>query len=60
MPHQWRHAKIIPLKKPGKADYTVGKAWRPISLLATPKYPQPISFDIFTPTTSCPRQQTPL
>ncbi|KAJ3453787.1 hypothetical protein MRS44_018419 [Fusarium solani] len=35
LPHQWRHAKIIPLKKPGKGDYTVAKAWRPISLLAT-------------------------
>lgn len=35
LPSQWRHAKIIPLKKPGKADYTIAKAWRPISLLAT-------------------------
>jgi hypothetical protein len=35
LPRQWRHAKIIPLKKPGKVDYTVAKAWRPISLLAT-------------------------
>ncbi|KZL86802.1 reverse transcriptase, partial [Colletotrichum incanum] len=35
LPHQWRHAKIIPLKKPGKDDYTLAKAWRPISLLAT-------------------------
>ena len=35
LPSQWRHAKIIPLKKPGKADYTLAKAWRPISLLAT-------------------------
>lgn len=35
MPHQWRHAKIIPLKKPGKEDYTTAKSWRPISLLAT-------------------------
>ena len=36
-PHlsQWKHAKIIPLKKPGKDDYTFAKAWRPISLLAT-------------------------
>ncbi|KFA55196.1 hypothetical protein S40293_09951 [Stachybotrys chartarum IBT 40293] len=32
---QWRHAKIIPLKKPDKADYTIAKAWRPISLLST-------------------------
>ena len=35
LPSQWRHAKIIPLKKPGKENYTVAKAWRPISLLAT-------------------------
>jgi hypothetical protein len=35
LPSQWRHAKIIPLKKPDKADYTIAKAWRPISLLAT-------------------------
>lgn len=35
LPDQWRHARIIPLKKPGKADYTVAKAWRPISLLST-------------------------
>lgn len=35
LPSQWRHAKIIRLKKPGKEGYTVAKAWRPISLLAT-------------------------
>jgi hypothetical protein len=35
LPSQWRHAKIIPLKKPSKENYTVAKAWRPISLLAT-------------------------
>jgi exonuclease III/ribonuclease HI len=35
VPSQWRHAKIIPLKKPGKENYTIAKAWRPISLLAT-------------------------
>ncbi len=35
LPSQWKHAKIIPLKKPGKDDYTLAKAWRPISLLAT-------------------------
>ena len=33
--HQWRSAKIIPLKKPDKGDYTIAKAWRPISLLST-------------------------
>ncbi|RKK79088.1 hypothetical protein BFJ63_vAg16914 [Fusarium oxysporum f. sp. narcissi] len=35
IPRQWRHARITPLKKPGKDDYTIAKAWRPISLLAT-------------------------
>ena len=34
-PTRWRHAKIIPLKKPNKENYTIAKAWRPISLLAT-------------------------
>lgn len=35
VPTQWRNAKIIPLKKPGKGDYSMAKAWRPISLLST-------------------------
>jgi hypothetical protein len=35
LPRQWRHAKIIPLKKPNKENYIIAKAWRPISLLAT-------------------------
>lgn len=35
LPSQWREAKIIPLRKPAKADYTVPRAWRPISLLST-------------------------
>jgi hypothetical protein len=35
IPTQWRNAKIIPLKKPNKGDYTVAKSWRPISLLST-------------------------
>ncbi|KAK1837939.1 hypothetical protein CCHR01_19435, partial [Colletotrichum chrysophilum] len=35
LPRQWRHAKIIPLKKPNKSDYGMAKAWRPISLLST-------------------------
>ncbi|KAF4334758.1 endonuclease exonuclease phosphatase [Fusarium beomiforme] len=35
LPVQWRSAKIIPLKKPGKDDYKVAKAWRSISLLST-------------------------
>ena len=34
LPTQWRNAKIILLKKPNKGDYTVAKAWRPISLLS--------------------------
>jgi hypothetical protein len=32
---QWRHAKIILLKKPDKENYTITKAWRLISLLVT-------------------------
>ncbi|RMZ89042.1 hypothetical protein DV736_g3718, partial [Chaetothyriales sp. CBS 134916] len=35
LPSQWKHTKIIPLKKPGKDNYTLAKAWRPISLLST-------------------------
>jgi hypothetical protein len=35
LPVQWRNAKIILLKKPNKGDYTLAKAWRPISLLST-------------------------
>jgi hypothetical protein len=35
LPSQWRNAKIIPLRKPGRGDYTTAKSWRPISLLAT-------------------------
>ena len=35
LPAQWRNAKIIPLRKPNKADYSLAKAWRPISLLST-------------------------
>jgi hypothetical protein len=26
LPTQWRKAKIIPLKKPNKGDYTIAKA----------------------------------
>ena len=26
LPSQWRHAKIIPLKKPGKDDYTAARS----------------------------------
>ena len=35
IPQQWKVAKIIPLKKRNKDDYTLAKAWRPISLLST-------------------------
>ena len=35
LPSQWRQAKIVPLRKPGKPDYALAKAWRPISLLST-------------------------
>jgi len=31
--HPWRDAKIVPIPKPNKADYRLGKAYRPISLL---------------------------
>ncbi|KAI1856664.1 uncharacterized protein JN550_013728 [Neoarthrinium moseri] len=35
LPHQWRLAKVIPLKKAEKPDYAKAKAWRSISLLST-------------------------
>ena len=35
VPRQWKEARLIPLKKPDKGNYTVAKAWRPISLLPT-------------------------
>ena len=35
IPQAWRVAKIVPLRKPNKPDYTLAKAYRPISLLAT-------------------------
>jgi hypothetical protein len=34
-PEQWKRAKIIVLRKPGKPDYTIPGAYRPISLLNT-------------------------
>lgn len=35
VPKLWRTARIVALKKPGKSDYTLPKAYRPISLLPT-------------------------
>ena len=35
LPRSWRHAQIVALKKPGKSDYTVPKAYWPISPLPT-------------------------
>lgn len=34
LPNSWRTAKIVLLRKPGKPDYNIPKAFRPISLLA--------------------------
>jgi ribonuclease HI len=34
-PQRWRRAKIVVLRKPGKPEYTVPEAYRPISLLNT-------------------------
>ena len=34
-PITWKTARIVTLRKPGKADYTAPKAFRPISLLPT-------------------------
>jgi hypothetical protein len=34
-PKQWKIARIVTLRKPRKADYTILKAFRPISLLPT-------------------------
>src|SRR5204862_496769 len=35
IPNSWKAAKIVILRKQGKADYTLPKAYRPISLLPT-------------------------
>jgi hypothetical protein len=35
VPQRWRTAKIVVLRKPNKPDYSVSKAYRPISLLET-------------------------
>ncbi|QRV96409.1 Reverse transcriptase (RNA-dependent DNA polymerase) [Ceratobasidium sp. AG-Ba] len=32
-PTDWRHSRTVVLRKPGKPDYTVAKAYRPIALL---------------------------
>ena len=34
-PRRWRRAKIVVLRKPGKPDYSIPGAYRPISLLNT-------------------------
>lgn len=34
LPDQWKIAKIIPLRKPKRGDYTIAKHYRPISLLS--------------------------
>ena len=34
-PQRWRSAKIVVLRKPGKPDYSLPGAYRPISLLNT-------------------------
>jgi hypothetical protein len=35
IPQSWKRARILPLRKTDKPDYTVAKAFRPISLLPT-------------------------
>ncbi len=35
LPRQWKIARILPLRKPDKDNYTLTKAYRPISLLST-------------------------
>jgi len=35
IPKAWKEAKLVAIRKPGKPDYTVPKAYRPISLLST-------------------------
>jgi ribonuclease HI len=35
LPRQWKVAKIVPLRKGGKDDYTLPQSYRPISLLST-------------------------
>jgi hypothetical protein len=35
VPTAWKTLRILPLRKPNKADYTIPKAYRPISLLST-------------------------
>lgn len=35
VPSSWKTVKIVVLQKPGKADYTKPKAYRPISLIPT-------------------------
>jgi hypothetical protein len=35
VPKEWKIARIVTIRKPGKAGYTVPKAFKPISLLQT-------------------------
>jgi hypothetical protein len=35
IPASWKTVKIVVIRKPGKADYTIPKAYRPISLIQT-------------------------
>lgn len=39
VPKEWKIAKIVPLQKPKRKDYTMTNNYRPISLLPT-AYPQ--------------------
>ena len=35
IPGKWKTVRIVTLRKPGKSDYTIPKAFRPISLIPT-------------------------
>jgi hypothetical protein len=38
VPREWKNAKIIPLQKPKRGEYTIANNYRPISLLPTLGY----------------------